>query len=112
MIRDIHQIALAERDGGFIGPFWISAAEIDPLDGKLKSFNVEFGNVYMASKRAKVIVDPRTDSIVIEMWEVVVTRVPDLGEKDPDERLVELPRYILGPIPYGVDIVPDHQSLR
>ncbi len=114
VIREIHKIVLRKPDGGFIGPWWVSAAGLDPITGELKAMKVEFGAIHMASKTARVVVNPDTDSFKFEMWDVVLIRVPpsttqpdEDGGDGRDDPLVNLDRYVLGPIPYRGNIVPD-----
>ncbi len=85
VIREIHKIVLSKPDGGFIGPWWVSAAGLDPITGELKAMKVEFGAIHMASKTARVVVNPDTDSFKFEMWDVVLIRVPPSSTRQPDE---------------------------
>ncbi len=107
VVGEIHEIALAQPQGGLIGPWWVSAAELDPLTGTLSFFKVEGGSLHIAARTARVVVDPQADTFQIEMWDVVVTGVGEPVAEGGAHELIDLPHYVLGPIPYGVDIVPD-----
>ena len=107
VVGEIHEIALAQPQGGLIGPWWVSAAELDPLTGTLSFFKVEGGSLHIAARTARVVVDPQADTFQIEMWDVVVTGVGEPVAEGGSHELIDLPHYVLGPIPYGVDIVPD-----
>ena len=41
------------------------------------------------------------------MWDVVFTRVPAPGEDERDAFVHRMDHYVLGPAPYGKNIVPD-----
>lgn len=107
VISRIHEIALAKPQGGLIGPWWVSASSHDPVSGKLKMLRVEWGDVRIAAKTARVVIDPVADTFRFEMWDVVMANI-DVGEETKAGRpLVAVDHYEFGPIPYGVDIVPD-----
>lgn len=101
VIDEIRGIALDEPRGGLIGPWWVSAAGIDPLNGRLQDFKIEFGPIHIAARSARIIVNPHTDTFSFEMWDVVMAR-PDI-----EDGLLELNRYVLGPLPYPKDVVAD-----
>ncbi len=106
-ISRIHEIALAKPQGGLIGPWWVSASSHDPVSGKLKSLRVEWGDVRIAAKTARVVIDPIADTFRFDMWDVVMANI-DTGEDIEGGRpLIDVDHYQFGPIPYGVDIVPD-----
>ncbi len=108
-IDRVHRLALARPAGSAIGSWWVSALSYDAETHRLTDFKMESDAVRIAAPSARVIVDPHSDSFQIEMWDVVVESVPREGvvsEHDP----LELDRYLLGPIPYGKDIVPDGRS--
>ncbi|MHC4413937.1 MAG: hypothetical protein ACYS0G_01500 [Planctomycetota bacterium] len=108
--REIHKIALAEPQGGLIGPWWVSAAEYDPLTDKLRSFKMECGPVHLAARTARVVVDPHKDSFKFQMWDVVLARVDESEAEGNEHDLIDLPHFVLGPIPYGIDIVSDEAT--
>ncbi len=112
VIREIHKIALAKPQGGLIGPWWVSAEKIDALTGELKAFKIECTSVHAAARTATLRVDPETDSFQFEMLDVVLASVSRPGDETTEHHLVHVDRYVLGPIPYGVDIVPDSGSRR
>jgi hypothetical protein len=108
VINEVHRIALAKPQGGLIGSWWVSAAGIDPDTGRLLAFKIECGPIHIAARSARVIVNPHDDSFQFEMWDVVMARVSDEGGPDDDvDTLRRRDRYVLGPLPYTVDIVPD-----
>ncbi|MHC4217239.1 MAG: hypothetical protein ACYSU7_02175 [Planctomycetota bacterium] len=107
VIDEIHGIALDEPRGGLIGRWWVSAAGVDPDTGRLHSFKLECGPIHIAARSARVIVNPNTDSFQFEMWDVVMARVHDGGEPEEDDTLRVLSRFVLGPLPYTTDIIPD-----
>ncbi len=110
VIAEVHEIALHEPQGGLIGRWWVSAAGIDPDTGRLRSFKIECGPIHIAAKSARVIVNHHADSFQFEMLDVVMARVPEPGEPDDDEVLRVLDRFVLGPLPYPMDIVPDKNA--
>ena len=105
VVEQVHAIALTRPDGGLVGPWWVSAKAVDPV-GRLLSFRVEVGTVHFAAQTARVVVDPERDAFSFEMAGVVLIRVdePKAGE-NPNRPLVEMERYVLGPIPHKHDIV-------
>lgn len=106
VIDEIHAIALAEPHGGVIGRWWVSAAGVDSGNGRLQSFKVECGPVHIAARSARVIVNPLDDTFKFEMWDVVMVRL----DKDEESIPVDMDRYVLGPLPYNVDIVADKKT--
>ncbi len=107
VIDEIHEIALDEPQGGLIGRWWVSAAGVDPDTGRLQAFKLECGPIHIAARSARVIVNHHTDSFQFEMWDVVMARVPERGEPEDQDSLRVLDRFVLGPLPYTTDIVPD-----
>jgi hypothetical protein len=107
VIDEIHEIALDQPQGGLIGRWWVSAAGVDPDTGRLESFKLECGPIHIAARSARVIVNHNSDSFQFEMWDVVMARVPERGEPEDQESLRVLDRFVLGPLPYTTDIVPD-----
>lgn len=112
--RRFREIALAKSirpgldDGGAIGPWWVTASEVDPITGVFHNFNVRSGSILMAAKRARLDVDPSTDTFQFELFNVSFMKVPDVDEVPVVEHtLLEIEHHTLGPVPYGMDIVPD-----
>ena len=79
VISRIHEIALARPQGGLIGPWWVAASSHDPVSGKLKMLRVEWGDVRIAAKTARVVIDPVADTFRFDMWDVVMANI-DAGE--------------------------------
>jgi len=113
VVRMVREIALAGNaadappGAGMIGPWKIAATGIDPVSGRLLDFRLKSGRLILATREAQVHVDPDTDTFSIEMWDVVYTRLPETDSADDDAVVHSLDHYILGPAPYGIDIVPD-----
>ncbi len=107
VISRIHEIALAKPQGGLIGPWWVSASSHDPVSGKLKALRVEWGDVRIAAKTARVVIDPVADTFRFEMWDVVMVYINAGEDAEGGPPLIDVDHYEFGPIPYGVDIVPD-----
>ncbi|MHC4306033.1 MAG: hypothetical protein ACYS15_19620 [Planctomycetota bacterium] len=107
VLEEIHEIALDEPQGGLIGRWWVSAAGLDPDTGRLQSFKLECGPIHIAARSARVIVNHHTNSFQFEMWDVVMAQVPEPGEPEDQDSLRVLDRFVLGPLPYTTDIVPD-----
>ena len=106
VVRQVQKIALGKPEGGLIGPWWISAATADPVAGELIGLKVEVGPVLIAARKARIVVDPVNDTFRFEMSAVMMTRIDDPPSGE-EHHLVELEHYVLGPIPYGADIVAD-----
>ncbi len=108
VIRDVHQVALKQPDGGLIGSWWIAAKDINPLTGELLFFTVECGPLHFGSQTARVVVDPEANTFQFDMRNVVVAR-PDRedGRRDGKDFVLDVASYTLGPIPYHIDIVAD-----
>jgi hypothetical protein len=107
VLQEIHGIALDKPQGGLIGRWWVSAASLDPGTGRLQAFKLECGSAHIAARSARVIVNHHTDSFQFEMWDVVMARVPEADESEDQDALRVLDRFVLGPLPYTTDIVPD-----
>ncbi|MHC4429036.1 MAG: hypothetical protein ACYS0D_10625 [Planctomycetota bacterium] len=106
VVAQIHAVALTQPNGGLVGPWWVSASDLDPV-GRLLNFRVEVGSVQFAAQTARVTVDAEHDTFTFEMTGVVLFRWDEpLPGEDPRRPLVEMERYTLGPIPYQKDIVP------
>jgi len=115
--RQLRDLALqravrpGQDDGGFIGPWRISAVSYDPMTGELKNFRLKSGPVELAAASAKILVDPEADSIGFELHRLVYTVLPNESHPERTGELVELNNYTLGPVPYGREIVPDAGSM-
>jgi len=122
--RNFRAIALAKSakpgldDGGPVGPWWITASDVDPVTGVFQNFHVRSGGILIAADRARLEVDPQTDTFSFQLDDVVFTQIPDRSPAGapgssklldaPGESFVsELEHHTLGPAPYGMDIVPD-----
>jgi hypothetical protein len=111
--RTVREIALAggspdaPPEAGVIGPWKISASDVDPFTGEFSDFHLEAGLIVLGAERAVLHVDARADTFGFEMWDVVFTRVPSPDEDEQDAFVHRMDHYILGPAPYGKNIVPD-----
>jgi len=114
--RTVRDIALAAgvddapADAGTLGPWKIAAQEVDPVTGEYRRFRLESGRMMISAARARLLVDPEDDSFSFEMWDVVYTRLPARGQTEDDSFVWSMDHYLLGPAPYGMDIVPDHEG--
>ena len=114
--RTVREIALAggspdaPSGAGVIGPWKISASGVDPFTGEFSGFHLESGPIVLGADRAVLHVDARADTFSFEMWDVVFSRVPAAGEDEQDAFVHRMDHYILGPAPYGKNIVPDGGS--
>ena len=108
VIRDVHEVALKQPDGGLIGSWWIAAKDIDPLTGELLSFSVECGPLHFGSRTAQVVVDPDANTFEFYMRNVVVARAErEETGRTGNDFMLDVDSYTLGPIPYHIDIVAD-----
>ena len=108
VLEEIHGIALDKPQGGIIGRWWVSAASLDPDTARLQAFKLECGSIHIAARSARVVVNHHTNSFQFEMWDVVMARVPGSGDEGEDQDgLRAIDRFVLGPLPYTTDIVPD-----
>jgi hypothetical protein len=111
--REIREIALhrggegSQDDGGHVGPWWISASDVDPLTGIFRDFKLTSGKLRLASTSALLIVDADTDMVSIHLEDVVMVRVLDGTEDEPQRRLHHIDVFDLGPIRWHEDIVRD-----
>ncbi|MCP3906374.1 MAG: hypothetical protein GY715_22365 [Planctomycetes bacterium] len=121
VVRSIRKAALAGNEpdapygSGRIGPWKIAADHVDPLTGELSNFRIQSGAMMIAARTAQILVDPEADTFGFELHGVVYTRVPAGGDgaADDDEAFVhDLERHVLGPAPYGVDIIPDRPGAK
>jgi hypothetical protein len=110
--RSIRAIALAGGaenapvQAGMIGPWRVATATIDPITGEFSDFRIESPPMLISAERAQLHVDAERDTFSFEMWNVVYTRVPKPGET-VEGFLWSEDHYVLGPAPYGKDIIPD-----
>ncbi len=104
VIDNVHRLALAKPAGGPLGPWWVSALSYDAQARRLTDFKMESETLRLSARSARVVANPRTDSVQFEMWNVVVVPVPREGEVS-QQNPVEMDRYLLGPIRYDKDIV-------
>ncbi len=110
VIDEIRAIALAEPQGGLIGPWWVSASGTDEESGRLTGFKVECGSIDIAAGTARIIVNHHSNTFQFEMWDVVFARMPDSSDPNAEHTLQHLDRYMLGPLPYPKDIVADKDA--
>lgn len=114
--RTVRDIALAGGSpqappgAGAIGPWKISASDVDPFTGEFLDFHLEAGSIVLGAQRAVLHVDARADTFGFEMWDVVFTRVPSPDDDEQDAFVHRMDHYVLGPAPYGKNIVPDGGS--
>ncbi|MCA9291634.1 MAG: hypothetical protein KDA25_10945 [Phycisphaerales bacterium] len=111
--QKVGEMALSARPQS-IGPWWITAGSINEQTGDFMAFHIDSGDVQISARRARLLIDPETDSFSFRMWDVVYTVLPRRRADDPratpegadsDHYLLSLPEYLLGPAPYGMDIV-------
>ena len=108
VIRDVHQVALKQPDGGLMGSWWIAAKGIDPLTGELLLFTVECGPLQFGAETARVVVDPEANTFQFVMTNVVVARAErQESGRSGNDFVIDVDSYTLGPIPYRLDIVAD-----
>jgi hypothetical protein len=105
--RRIQQIALTSG-GGELGPWLVSAEHVDPLSGTLLRLRIESGPMIIAAERATLVVNADDNTFSFELSEVVFTRVPD--DEDGEAGVHTLDTHMLGPAPWGMDIVPDAEA--
>lgn len=115
VIRRVHATALHRPtypgmdDGGPIGRWWIAAAESDPSAGVLRQVRLVSEGAELMAREARVVVDPWTDSISIELTDVVFTILDETNSADAEGGGVLTPveYHVIGPIRWLRDIVPD-----
>ncbi len=111
--RTVRDIALAGAatgaplEAGTIGPWKIAAEHVDPITGEYNEFRLGAGRMLITAERAVLMVDPEADTFSFDMWNVVYTRVPLPNEATDESYVWNLDRYVLGPAPYGMDIIAD-----
>lgn len=111
--RTIRDIALAGNavdaplGAGTVGPWKIAAEDVDLLTGEFINFRLDSGPMLVTARRAALLVDPDADTFSFEMWDVVFTRTPDGRKPDGDSYVHRLDYHLVGPAPYGADIVRD-----
>jgi hypothetical protein len=108
---DIQQIALLRStgphrdDGGPVGPWWIAASTVDPDSGQLRNFRLSSGQMQVAARTARIVIDPEADTFSFELIDVAFTRVPEPDEEVADHYVLALDHHVLGPAPYGINII-------
>jgi hypothetical protein len=114
--RTIRQVALrggapnGNPEAGSFGPWLLAAGSVDPVTGLYHDFTITSGDLLIGAARAKLHVDPDSDTFTFEMWNVVYTVAPDAANAETESYVYRKDHYLLGPAPYGVDIVPDGDS--
>ncbi len=78
----------------------------------MQNFHLEGGPVAFAARTAHVIVNPTENTFQFEMWDVVMTRIPEKPGDEAPNALQKIDRYVVGPLPYPVDIVVDEGTGR
>ncbi len=109
VIDEIRTIALTRPQGGPIGSWWVSATGVDEADGRLQNFKVECGPIDIAAESARIIVNHHENTFRFEMWDVVLAKTPAASDPYAEHTLQQVHRYVLGPLPYSHDIVPDER---
>lgn len=117
--REIEALALrrSERvdgdDGGLIGPWWVVASGLDEASGRLMKFRITTPELQIAASFARLIIDTDRDTFSFELFDVALTRLPgdDAETTGGEARLLSLEHHVLGPAPYGRDIVPDSLAM-
>ena len=71
----------------------------------LLQFRLTCGQMEIAARSARLVVDAKDDTFRFELYDVVLTRVPETDEVVPDHHLITHDEYTLGPVPYGRKIV-------
>ena len=110
--RQIAEIALAggragtPRGADAVGPWRLSASSIDSITGEYQNLRVASGDTIIASRRAKLHVDPVTDTFSFEMWDVTFLTAPS-AESGEEGFVHQLDHHVLGPAPFNTDVVPD-----
>ena len=92
------------QQGGFLGPFALSADRYDVLDAEFIQFGARTDGLMVGAERATITVDASADTVQLDLFDAVIMRVPDPGSESTvsTERL---PHYVLGPFPYNIDII-------
>lgn len=114
VVRQVREIAMrtSERpgveDGGPLGPMWIAARDVDVRTGTLTAVRLRAGQVRLAAREGRIIVDPSESTISFSLEHVVMFRVPG-GATDAEfgDSIMELDSFVLGPVPYKRRIVAD-----
>ena len=104
-----------EPEGGPFGPWWIAAADADPVARTLAHPMIRSGDRVIAADRARVGFDVDADTFTLHLERVVFTVAAGdalLEEALPEGGLVELDDFELGPVPLNLDVIEDPRSTR
>jgi len=115
VMRQVRDIVLQRsdrpgvEDGGALGSLWISAQDADVMTGTLIGVRVRAGDVRLAARESRLIVDPDENTISFALDDVVFFRVPGNRINDASEQqsIMELDTFVIGPLPYKRRIVQD-----
>jgi hypothetical protein len=101
------------EDGGLIGPWWVVASGIDDASGRLMNFRITTEELHINARFARLIIDTKRDAFSFELFDVALTRLsPDGTAADGDGApLLFLDHHVLGPAPFGHDIVIDELAI-
>lgn len=95
------------ENGGPIGPWWVSASEVDSEIGTFHNLRITSNQLHIAAEAADLTIDPVNDTFTFELRQVVLFNLDDVKAADDSTAMRTIPEYSLGPIEYGVDIVND-----
>jgi hypothetical protein len=104
----------APLGAGQIGPWSVAAGSADSVRGRLVDFRLESGTLRLAAREAQIFVSPEDDAFGFELVDVVFARVEDENvpaEERDDAFLHHKKSYVLGPVPFGADVVADGSSI-
>lgn len=93
--------------GGAIGPWWVSASGFDPHTNVFENLRITSDQLHVAAETAELKIDPSADTFTFELDQVVLFDLDDADVPDRSTPMRTIRSYTLGPIEYGVDIVPD-----
>ena len=115
IVRSLCDAAIAgnradDPTAGLVGPWRIAAATVDPQTGRFTRFRLQSGRMHLVAESAQLFVDPDEDVFGFELFDVVYTRVPT-PDQTTEAFIHEMPHYVLGPAPYGRNIVDDGASI-
>jgi hypothetical protein len=94
-------------DGGAIGPWWVSASDVDPASGAYRNLRITSKQLHVAAETAELTIDPTRDTFTFELKHVVLFDLEKADGPDNATTMQTIPAYSLGPIEYGLDIVSD-----
>ena len=92
-------------NGGPIGPWWVSASDVDQETGAFRNFRISTENLHIAAETAELTIDPINDSFSFTLKDIVLVDLEDMNKDEQSTGLQTMASHTLGPIEYGVDIV-------